>query len=99
MFIHISNRCKRRYVHYGNNHSLRNDKEYLQCVDEDHRKDGQSPPSMLPMGISQVPFKYMHLAWLGIMKKLLSAWIHGYIDTWKIFTLIKIISKIYLYYI
>jgi len=33
---------------------------------------------MLPMGlVSQIPFEYMHLVCLGVMKKLLSAWING----------------------
>lgn len=27
--------------------------------------------------VSQVPFEYMHLVCLGVMKKLLSAWVHG----------------------
>lgn len=47
-------------------------------MDEDHHKDGLSPLSMLPMGmVSQVPFEYMHFVCLGVMKKLLSAWVHG----------------------
>jgi len=46
-------------------------------LDEDHHK-GTSPLSMLPIGmVSQVPFEYMHLVCLGVMKKLLSAWICG----------------------
>ena len=33
---------------------------------------------MLPIGmVSQVPFEYMHLVCLGVMKKLLSAWVSG----------------------
>lgn len=69
--------CEGRYVYCSSKHSLRNDKEYFQCVDEDHHKDGQSPLSMLSMGVvSQVPFEYMHLVCLEAMKKLLSAWAH-----------------------
>lgn len=67
-----------RYVFNGTNHPLRTDEEYIRCLDEDHHKEGRSPLSMLPIGmVSQVPFEYMHLVCLGVMKKLLSAWIYG----------------------
>lgn len=60
------------------NHALRTDKEYIRCLDKDHHKDGKSPLSLLPMDmVSQVPFEYMHLVCLGVVKKLMSAWIHG----------------------
>jgi len=69
--------CESRYVN-GINHSLRTDEEYVRCIDEDHHKEGKSPLSMLPIGIiSQTPFDYMHLVCLGVMKKILFAWIHG----------------------
>lgn len=82
---HPCSKCKvsgtqssRRYVFNGINHSLRTDDEYFACIDEDHHKDGTSPLSLLPIDmVSQVPFEYMHLVCLGVMKKLLSAWIHG----------------------
>lgn len=68
----------RRYIFCGINHSVRTNEEYVACLDEDHHKDGKSPLSELPIGlISQVPFEYMHLICLGVVKKLLSAWIHG----------------------
>lgn len=71
-------RCEGRYVFNGINHSLRTDEEYVRCVDEDHHKEGKSPLSMLPIGIiSQTPFEYMHLVCLGVMKKMLSAWVCG----------------------
>jgi len=64
------------YVFNGMNHPLRTDEEYVLCIDEDHYKEGTSPLSLLPIGmVSQVPFEYMHLVCLGVMKKLLSAWI------------------------
>jgi len=51
---------------------------FSSSLDEDHHKEGKSPLSSLPMGmVSQVPFEYMHLVCLGVMKKLLSAWILG----------------------
>lgn len=59
-------------------HYLRTNKDYLKCLDEDHHKDGKSPLSMLLIGmVSQVPFEYMHLVCLEVMKKLLSSWICG----------------------
>ncbi|XP_011876846.1 PREDICTED: uncharacterized protein LOC105566980 [Vollenhovia emeryi] len=71
-------RYEDRYTFGGVNHPLRTNEEYLRCIDEDHHKDGKSPLSMLPIGmVSQVPFEYMHLVCLGVMKKLLSAWICG----------------------
>lgn len=66
--------CEGRNVFNGINHALRTDEEYIQVVNEDHHKEGISPLSLLPIGmVSQVPFEYMHLVCLGIMKKLLSA--------------------------
>ncbi|XP_025152434.1 uncharacterized protein LOC112588101 [Harpegnathos saltator] len=41
--------CERRNVFHGINHSLRNDDEYIRCVDEDHHKEGTSPLSLLPI--------------------------------------------------
>lgn len=67
-----------RIVFGGINHAPQTDEEYIRCLDEDHHKEGKSPLSLLPMGmVSQVPFEYMHLVCLGVMKKLLSAWLHG----------------------
>ncbi|XP_026829221.1 uncharacterized protein LOC113562841 [Ooceraea biroi] len=67
-----------RVVFSGIDHAPRTDEEYNRCLDEDHHKDGKSALSSLPMGmVSQVPFEYMHLVCLGVVKKLLSAWIHG----------------------
>lgn len=71
-------RCEGRYVFNSIGHSLRTDEEYITRLDEDHHKEGISPLSMLPIKmVSQVPFEYMHLVCLGVMKKLLSAWVHG----------------------
>lgn len=71
-------RSEGRYVFNGINHPLRTDQEYIACLDEDHHKEGRSPLSVLPIGmVSQVPFEYMHLICLGVMKKLLVAWVFG----------------------
>lgn len=67
-----------RYVFNGINHRLRTDDEYIRCLDEEHHKEGKSPLSNLSIGmVSQVPFDYMHLVCLGVVKKLLSAWVFG----------------------
>lgn len=69
-------RYEERYIFRGTNHCLRTDEEYITCLDKDHYK-GKSPLSMLPIGmVSQVPYEYMHLVRLGVMKKLLSAWVY-----------------------
>ncbi|XP_025154667.1 uncharacterized protein LOC112588569 [Harpegnathos saltator] len=67
-----------RNVFKGINHSVRRDEEYVAVVDEDHHKEDTTPLSLIPIGmVSQVSFEYMHLVCLGIMKKLLSAWVSG----------------------
>ncbi|XP_070516696.1 uncharacterized protein [Cardiocondyla obscurior] len=67
-----------RSIFNGINHSLRTDEEYLTRVDDDHHKEGESPLSLLPIRmVTQVPFEYMHLVCLGVVKKLLSAWVCG----------------------
>lgn len=69
---------ERRVVFLGIDHIARTDKEYVERRDEDHHKQGDSPLSHLPINIvSQIPFESMHLLYLGIGKKLLSAWISG----------------------
>ncbi|EZA50809.1 hypothetical protein X777_11058 [Ooceraea biroi] len=71
-------RCEGRYVFPGINHPLRINEEYINCIDEDHHRDGKSPLSLLSTSmITQVPFEHMHLVCLGVMKKLLSAWVCG----------------------
>lgn len=70
--------CEGRNIFCGINHSLRTNEEYVTCLDDDHHKDGKSPLSVLPIGmVSQVPFEYMHLVCLGVVKKLLSTGIYG----------------------
>lgn len=52
------------------------DDEYSRLVDQDHHKEGISVLSKLPIGaVSQVPFEYMHLICLRVLKKCISAWI------------------------
>lgn len=67
-----------RYVFNDIRHPLRIDEDYRNCVDEDHHREGTSPLSLVPIGmVSQVPFEYMHLVCLGVMRKILSAWVYG----------------------
>ncbi|XP_043269840.1 uncharacterized protein [Venturia canescens] len=65
-------------VFIGDHHLLRTDTEYQTKEDEDHHKNGDSPLSQLPMGlVTQVPFEYMHLVLLGVLKRMVSAWLNG----------------------
>ena len=85
MSIRPSSKCTvsgtlngKHYAFDGINHSPRTDEDYIRRLDQKHHKEGTSPLSSLPMGmVSQVPFEYMHLVCLGVVKKLLSAWVHG----------------------
>ena len=62
----------------GIDHPTRTDVDYHRRLDEDHHKDGVSPLSLLPMGmVTQVPFEYMHLVCLGVVKRMLRAWVNG----------------------
>ncbi|XP_076298858.1 uncharacterized protein LOC143217965 [Lasioglossum baleicum] len=83
---HPCSKCKvsgkwvdNRMVFLGVDHPLRKDKSYATRPDGDaHFEEGNTPLASLPMGmVSQVPFEYMHLVCLGVVKKLLSAWICG----------------------
>ncbi|XP_026673579.1 uncharacterized protein LOC113464958, partial [Ceratina calcarata] len=66
-----------RTVFNGVHHPLRTDDKYVTCADGEHHR-GSSSLSLIPMGlVSQVPFEYMHFVCLGVMKELLSAWVHG----------------------
>ncbi|XP_076674371.1 uncharacterized protein LOC143372216 [Andrena cerasifolii] len=68
----------KHYAFDGINQSPRTDEDYIRRLDQMHHEEGTSPLSSLPMGIvSQVPFEYMYLVCLGVVKKLLSAWVHG----------------------
>ena len=66
-----------RMIFSGVDHPLRTDEEYHRRVDDDHHKEGPSPLSSLPIGlVSKVPFEYQHLVCLGVMKRLLMAWVN-----------------------
>ncbi|XP_039308167.1 uncharacterized protein LOC113006034 isoform X2 [Solenopsis invicta] len=70
-------RYEQRMIFLGTNHRLRTDEEYIRITDRDHHK-GTSPLSRLPMEmVTQVPVDYMHLVCIGVVKKLLTAWITG----------------------
>lgn len=56
----------------------RSDKSFKRQAQEEHHK-GTSPLSALNIGlVSGFPLDYMHLICLGVMKKLLWYWMHGY---------------------
>lgn len=54
----------------------RTPEEYRWEVDDDHIK-GESPVSSLIDLVVQVPFDYMHLVLLGVLKRLLQQWFGG----------------------
>ncbi|XP_044586039.1 uncharacterized protein LOC123266071 [Cotesia glomerata] len=68
----------RRMCFLGTNHCLRTNEEYNLRTDKKHHRPGESPLSVLKINpVSHVPFDYMHLVLLGVMKKLFHAWIEG----------------------
>lgn len=73
----IGKRFHNTMVFLGINHTPRTDDEYTTLADA-KRHLGFSPLLRLPMGIvSQVPFEYMHLVCLGVVKKFLCALVTG----------------------
>ncbi|XP_071633245.1 uncharacterized protein [Temnothorax longispinosus] len=82
--FHPCSKCKmsgefheRRPVFLGIDNVARTDKEYAEQRDKDH-KQGDTPLSHLPIGmVRQVPYESMHLLYIGIGKKLMSAWVSG----------------------
>ncbi|XP_066584896.1 uncharacterized protein [Prorops nasuta] len=74
----VGTRVKDKYVFRKTNNRLRTNDEYSSRTDRDHHKEGITPLSQVSIGlVSNVPFEYMHLVCLGVMKKLLSAWVTG----------------------
>ncbi|XP_036145582.1 uncharacterized protein LOC105830470 isoform X1 [Monomorium pharaonis] len=70
-------RHENRTVYLGINHKKRTNEQYISCVDEDHQK-GKSPLADLGIPIvTNVPFEIMHLVYLGVTMRLLSAWYDG----------------------
>lgn len=65
-----------RMVYLGINYTLRTDENYANMIDEDHHKGRSALEPLLGL-VSQVPFDSMHLVYLGIVKKILSAQIEG----------------------
>ncbi|XP_071580866.1 uncharacterized protein [Temnothorax nylanderi] len=60
----------------GIRHPPRTDEEYRDMIDEDHHK-GRSPLSPVLGLVKQVPFESLHLVYIGNVKKVFSAHIHG----------------------
>lgn len=63
----------------GINHEPRTDDGYAQWIyDEHHSNEIISPLLQIPIKmVSQVPFDYMHLVCLGVVKRLCKAWMIG----------------------
>lgn len=67
-----------RMCFLGINHAPRTDNEYKNRTDLNHHKSGISALTKLSINeVSNVPFDYMHLVLLGVMKRLFDAWITG----------------------
>lgn len=61
-----------------NNFLLRTDSSFSDRADDDHHHDGAHGFSGLDVGmISKFPLDYMHLACLGVTRKLLNIWLRG----------------------
>ncbi|XP_066596597.1 uncharacterized protein [Prorops nasuta] len=74
----IGKHIEGRSIFNSINTTQRTDIEYVNQIDRDHHKLGQSPLAQLPIGmVTGVPFEYMHLVCLGVTKRVLSAWISG----------------------
>lgn len=68
---------KRSTRYPGINHPHRTDEEYRGLIDVDHHKN-LSAIRKLPMNlVDQVPFDYMHLVCLGVLKKLVETVVFG----------------------
>lgn len=60
------------------NATLRTDDSFKNKTDENHHKEGNTPLLQLNVGlVSSVPFDYMHLVCIGVVKKLISFWVKG----------------------
>lgn len=59
------------------------DESFAAMTDEGHHsRNSLSPLMSLPIGmVSQFPIDYMHLVCLGVMRKLVSLWMHGPLRT------------------
>lgn len=68
----------RRVVFDDLNAPRRTDESFLRMEDEDHHV-GNSPLLNIPETkmVTQFPYEYMHLVCLGVMRKLLLAWVKG----------------------
>ena len=62
---------------------LRTDESFAAMTDERHHgRNSVSPLLSLPIGmVSKFPIDYMHLVCLGVMRKLVSLWMHGPLRT------------------
>ena len=57
---------------------LRTYSSFSESADEDHHHEGPHGFSHLDVGmVTQFPLDYMHLAYLGVMRRLLNIWLRG----------------------
>jgi len=74
---HVEGEWHQKVTFQDTNAPLRTDTEFAEMSDADHHL-GHSPIQVLPVGmVSQFPINYMHLACLGVMRRLLLCWIKG----------------------
>lgn len=67
-----------RMTYPQNDFVLRTDLSFAVRADEEHHHDGPHGFSGLDMGmVTRFPLDYMHLACLGVMRKLLQLWLKG----------------------
>lgn len=74
-FCKNKQKVKKHMVYAGTSHAARTTEEYINRLDDEHFLPGTSPLyDLIPCLVKNVPFEYMHLVLLGIMKKLLEIW-------------------------
>jgi len=74
---HVEGEWNQKVTFQETNAPLRTDAEFAEMSDPDHHL-GPSIIQCLPVGmVSQFPIDYMHLACLGVMRRLLLCWLKG----------------------
>lgn len=67
-----------RMTYPRNDFELRTDSSFSDRVDEEHHHDGPHGFSGVDVGmVTRFPLDYMHLACLGVTRRLLNAWLRG----------------------
>ena len=74
---HVEGEWQQKVTFQDTNAALRTDAEFADMTDSDHHL-GRSAVQTLPVGtVSQFPLDYMHMACLGVMRRLLLCWLKG----------------------